>query len=623
MLTFLFALFSISESTAATDGNADSLYIASHYNKQEVMITMRDGVKLFTQIYAPKDASEKYPILLKRTPYSCQPYGNDGFRKDLGPDSLFIREKYIFVYQDVRGRFMSEGTYVNMRPQIDQKKKKTDIDESSDTWDTIDWLVQNVSNNNGKVGMYGISYPGFYTAVGSIDSHPALKAVSPQAPIADWFWDDFHHHGAFFLPHAFGFFSFFGKPRPQPTKVWPARFDYGTPDGYHFYLDKLGALSQVNPKFYHDSIAFWNEMAAHPNYDTFWQSRNLLPHLKNIRCAVLTVGGLFDAEDLYGSFKIYGQIEKDNPGISNRVVIGPWRHGGWVRDDGTHLGNVAFGDSLPASRYYQEQIEFPFFQYHLKGKGNSDLAEATVFETGTNKWRKFDSWPPKGIVQKKLYLHPGHRMNFTADASQTSDSFISDPAHPVPFTETIYTGMTREYMTDDQRFASKRSDVLTYQTDILDEDVTLAGPILAHLLVSTSQSDADWVVKLIDVYPDDAPDNAYMQDRLHMGGYQQMVRSEVIRGRFRNSYSVPEPFQPDQPAEVKLPLMDVMHTFRKGHRIMVQIQSTWFPLVDRNPQKYVPNIFEATENDFVPATHKLYMGTESGTFLEVGVLRNP
>ncbi|MBL4716307.1 MAG: X-Pro dipeptidyl-peptidase [Bacteroidetes bacterium] len=598
----------------------DSLYVVENYFKREYKISMRDGIKLFTSVYAPKDDSKSYPILLFRTPYSLNPYGENNYKTKIGPSKAFIEDKYIFVFQDVRGKFMSEGEFDDMRPQI-TKENKYPIDESTDTYDSIDWLVKNVPNNNGKVGMWGISYPGFYAAVGAINAHPALKASSPQAPIADWYWDDFHHHGAFFLPHAFNFMSVFGPPRHKLTTKWPERFKHPTPDGYDFFLNHVGPLKNVTKKYYGDSINIWNQIVEHPNYDKFWQERNLLPHLQEIKPAILTVGGWFDAEDLYGPLKIYQNIEKNNPNINNSIVMGPWRHGGWNRTDGTKLGNVFFGDDPSSSKYYQENIELPFFNYHLKGKGELDLPEAYMFETGSNVWRKFNEWPPKSIESRNLYLNSNGTLSFEAPKDQNSyNEFISNPAKPVPFTEATAIGMTREYMTDDQRFASKRTDVLTYQTDILEWDMTLAGPLLVNLKISTSETASDWIVKLIDVYPDDFK-NFKHNKRVTMAGYQQMVRSEVIRGRYRNSYENPEPFVPNQITAVDLELLDVLHTFKKGHRIMIQIQSTWFPLVDRNPQKYVDNIFKANEEDFIKATHRVYTSDKNSSFIKVGVLQ--
>ncbi len=610
---------SASESTEQTDEE----YVRSNYSKHEYLVPMRDGVRLHTAVYAPYDKSRSYPILLFRTPYSCRPYGADQYRTRLGPNMRYARDGYIFVYQDVRGKYLSEGTFVNMRPHVAKKSSKNDIDESTDTFDTVDWLITNLPNHNDRVGQWGISYPGFYSAAGMIDSHPALKAVSPQAPIADWFWDDFHHHGALFLPHAFNFLSSFGRARPEPTTESGERFDHGTPDGYQFFLD-LGSLKNTNEKHLKGEIDFWNQLAAHPNYDEFWQSRNLLPHLHNVKCAVLIVGGLFDAEDLYGPLKIYREVERNNPGTANRLVMGPWSHGAWNRRSGRSLGHADFG--FDTSAYYRDNIEYPFFDHYLRGEGEMTLAEATVFETGANRWCTFDSWPPRNLETKRLFVGAGESLSFEGPAADTGgenfDEFISDPAKPVPFTESTARGMPRPYMTDDQRFASRRPDVLTYKTEVLTDDLTFAGPLQVDLYVSTSESAADWVVKLIDVLPPDAEDPDPNPTGVKMGGYQMMVRSEIMRGRFRNSYENPEPFEPGQVTKVSLELLDVLHTFKRGHRVMVQIQSSWFPLVDRNPQKYLPNIFDAEESDFIKATHRVYRTGQHATSLRVGVLKN-
>jgi len=583
------------------------------------MIPMRDGVHLFTQVYAPKRTDERFPILMVRTPYSCRPYGENEYRSSLGPNRELEDDGYIFVYQDVRGTYMSEGTFVNMTPHLDVKESPADIDESTDAYDTIEWLLEHVENHNGRVGMWGISYPGFYTAASSINHHPALVAVSPQAPIADWFFDDFHHHGALFLPHLFNFISAFGKPRPEPTTERHSHFDHGTPDGFQFFLD-LGPLKNVNEKYFHGEIDFWNKTVEHPDYDDFWQRRNLLPHLFNVSPAVLVVGGWFDAEDLYGALNIYTSIERKNPDVDNRIVMGPWSHGGWGRRAGDHLGNVSFGSRT--SDYYNDEIITPFFAYHLKGKGRLDLPEAQMFETGTNRWRRFDTWPPAEVEPVALYVHEGGTLSADVPAVNgvAFDEYVSDPKKPVPFTQEICVGMPREYMTDDQRFAARRPDVLAYQTVVLDDDVTLAGPVFADLWVSTSGTASDWIVKLIDVFPPDAEDTEFTDETTAMGGYQMMVRSEVIRGRFRNSYERPEPFVPDKPTHVRLKLQDVLHTFQEGHRIMVQIQSTWFPIVDLNPHHYAENVFLADEADFVKATQRVYHSQEYPTRLEVTVL---
>ncbi len=598
-------------------------FIQENYDKQELLIPMRDGVRLFTAIYTPRDQSQKYPFMLSRTPYSVAPYGKSDLKTSLGPSEQFTHEKFIFVYQDVRGRWMSEGEFDNMRAMLTGKPGKKEVDESTDTYDTIAWLIKNVANNNGKAGMWGISYPGFYAAAGLVNAHPALVAVSPQAPIADWFWDDFFHHGAFFLAHGFNFFANFGHPRPKPTSEGRPRFDPGTPDGYDFFLNKIGPLKNADALFFKGNIAFWNDIAAHPNYDAFWQARSLPPHLKNIKPAVMTVGGWFDAEDLYGPLKIYRSIEASTPGAKNTIVMGPWRHGGWARGNGSTLGNIFFGDAPAPSDFYQAHIEFPFFLYHLKGKGAADLPEAYMFETGVNAWRKFAQWPPQNLEPQRLYFNTNGSLTFTPPLANTEtfDEFISDPENPVPFTEATSARMTIEYMTDDQRFAARRPDVLEYQTEPLAQDLTLAGSMMAHLKVAITGTDADWVVKLIDVYPDHHPDLPHNPAHVKMGGYQQMVRSEVLRGRFRNSYEKPEPFAPNQVTDVHVALLDVLHTFKKGHRMMVQVQSTWFPLVDRNPQKYVENIFQAEAADFIKATHRVYASPEQSSYVQVNVLR--
>jgi hypothetical protein len=601
---------------------ADSAYIAEHYDKAEYRVPMRDGTHLFTAVYTPKDQSQAYPVLLHRTTYRAYPYGPNKMRVPLGPSMEYAREGFVFVYQDVRGMFMSEGTFENMRPHRARKlDREHDIDESTDTYDTIEWLLRNVKGHNGKVGMWGISYPGFYTIAGAIDAHRALAAVSPQAPIADWFFDDFHHHGAFFLPHAFNFLANFDRPKRGLTQEWPRRFEHGTPDGYQFFLD-LGPLQNAKNRYFGDSLAFWNQLAEHPNYDGFWKARNLLPHLRAIQPAVLTVGGWYDAEDLYGPLKIYRAVEANAPAGYNGIVMGPWRHGGWARDPGSSLGNVFFGDSPAPSEFYLKNIELPFFLHHLKGAADPKLAEAYMFETGRNAWRTFEAWPPKNTQARSLFLQNKQQLSLQAnpDSAEQFSEFVSDPAKPVPFTEAVAIGMTREYMTDDQRFASRRPDVLVFQTEVLEEDMTLAGPMLAKLFVSTTGTDADWVVKVIDVYPPNHPAYPHQPGK-PMGNYQQMVRSEVIRGRFRNGYERPEPFVPGQVAEISLELQDVLHTFKKGHRIMVHIQSTWFPLVDRNPQRYVENLYlDAVESDFIPSTHRVYHDAAHPSRIEVQVI---
>ncbi|HKV33204.1 MAG TPA: CocE/NonD family hydrolase [Pyrinomonadaceae bacterium] len=601
----------LSTLTLNSTAQTDAVDVKTFYTKTEQQIPMRDGVKLFTSIYAPKDQSQKYPIMLNRTPYSVSPYGANAYKDALGPSENFQKEKFIFVYQDVRGKFMSEGEWVEVRPYKPKKNGPKDIDESSDTYDTIEWLLKNVPNNNGRVGMWGISYPGFYTSMGVIDAHPALKAASPQAPIADWFiGDDWHHNGTFFLPHAFNFYATLGKPRPEPTKEFPPRFVHGTPDGYRFFLD-MGPLANANTKYLKGEIAYWNELLSHPNYDDYWQARNIRPHLRNIKTPVMTVGGWFDAEDLFGALNTYKTIEETNPGARNTLVMGPWFHGGWARSDGDVLGGVSFGQKT--SLAYRETVELPFFNCLLKDICNHELAEATVFETGSNQWRRYDSWPPKNVESRELFFNANGGLSFGASAGASSfDEYVSDPAHPVPFINNIAIGMTREYMTEDQRFAATRPDVLVYRTEVLDRDVTLAGPIKATLFVSTTGTDSDFVVKLIDVFPDSAPET--------MGGYQMLVRGEPMRARFRNSFSKPEAMEPGKITKIEFTLPDVNHAFQRGHRIMVQIQSSWFPLVDRNPQKFV-DIYRATEADFQKSTQRVYHAGANASRLTVNALK--
>lgn len=598
----------------------DTTYVRENFTKQEVRIAMRDGVKLFTVIYAPRATGQKYPILLNRTPYSVAPYGEGTYKTLVGPSDPLMRDGYIVVYQDVRGRLMSEGEFVNMTPHKPNKRGRQDIDESTDTYDTIEWLIKHVANHNGRVGMWGISYPGYYTAAGMIDAHPALKAASPQAPIADWFTgDDFHRNGALWLPHFFNFIASFGRPRPAPTTQRLSRFSHPTPDGYEFFLNRMKVLKNANPLFLHDSIAFWNEVMQHPNYDEFWKIRNLRPHLRNIKPAVMTVGGLFDAENIYGALQVYKAVEQQSPRAHNILVYGPWFHGGWARGTGEALGNVRFGSAT--SEFYRDSIEFPFFSCHLKARCERKLPEAYVFETGSNVWRTYETWPPKSASPASIYLRENGKISFDAPSNRDArfDEYRSDPSKPVPFIDYINIGMPREYMTDDQRHAARRPDVLVYQGEPLDQDLTLVGPLEADLWVSTSGTDSDWVVKLIDVYPDSAPNFAGLPPGVTMAGYQQLVRGEVMRGRFRNSFEKPEAFVPDEPTNVKWSLNDVSHTFRRGHRIMVQIQSTWFPLMDRNPQKFVPSIYDAHESDFHAATQRVYRSV--GIASRIGVHR--
>jgi uncharacterized protein len=571
--------------------------------KTETYVTARDGTRLFTSYYVPRDTTRTYPILLTRTPYNIEPEGEASYSRYLSINAGLVEAGYIFAFQDVRGRYMSEGEFVDVRPH-EPDKAAEGFDEASDTWDTINWLVENVPRNNGAVGVFGVSYPGFYSTMSLIDSHPALKAVSPQAPVTDWFiGDDFHHNGAFFLMDAFSFYSSFGRPRPEPTRRGPGGFQWPSQDAYAFFLE-LGPIRNVEERFFGDSIAFWSEVMDHPDYDDWWQARTPLPHLTDVKPAVLTVGGWFDAEDLWGALATYRAIEARNPPtLSNRLLMGPWSHGQWAWNPGEKLGNVHWG-SATSERY--KRMERTFFDHYLKGEGELDLAEATVFDTGALEWREFDAWPPEAATESALYFQPGGGLAWSPpDASSSFDEYVSDPARPVPYTEDVHLRRTAEYMTDDQRFASRRPDVMVYETGVLSEPVTLAGPLVADLWVSTTGTDADWVVKLIDVFPDSLRDYPRNEANVPMAGYQMLVRGEVLRGRYRNSFEEPQPFTPGEPTRVTFEIPAVMHTFAPGHRIMVQVQSSWFPLVDRNPQTFV-NIYEAVEEDFRKATHRIY-----------------
>ncbi len=585
--------------------------IRLRYQKTESLVAMRDGTKLHTVIYAPRDTTRSYPILLKRTPYSCAPYGSDTYPAALGPSEQCMRAGYIFVNQDVRGRFMSEGAFQQVTPHIANKVSHADVDESSDTFDTIEWLLTHVPNHNGRVGMYGISYPGFYASAGMIDAHPALRAVSPQAPVGDWYFDDFLHNGAFFLAHAYRWLNNNAHDRTGPTTEKPVAEVLPSIDGYNLFLDAL-TIEEINRRYLKGKVPFWTEMMAHPNRDEFWKKREILPHLKNVAPAVMVVTGWYDAEDLYGSFKTYQAIEHHNQSINNVLVVGPWIHGGWASGPGEKLGDVAFGSKT--SEFYRAEIEFPFFEKYLKDAAHTAPAEATVFETGSNVWRAFDQWPPRDAAPKTLYLRENQSLDWESPKSQGEyDEFISDPKKPVPFTEVITPRMTVEYMVEDQRFAARRPDVLAYQTPVLESDVTLAGPLKVELWVTTTGSDADFVVKLIDVQPDGT-------DASTLPNYQMMVRSEVIRGRFRDSFERPTPFEPGVASKVSFELLDILHRFKKGHRVMIQVQSTWFPLVDLNPQKFVDNIYVAKPDDFQKATHRILRSASYPTNLQMRVL---
>jgi putative CocE/NonD family hydrolase len=607
-------------------------FVRSHYTKYEFRIPMRDGKRLFTAVYLPKSAAfpgdpGPYPMMMDRTPYSVAPYGEDQFPRALGPSEEFQKSGYIFVYQDVRGRYMSEGTFVEMHPHIDEKKSAQDVDDASDTHDTIDFLLKNVPNNNGKVGIWGISYPGFYTSASIIDSHPALVAASPQAPMTDLFLgDDSYHGGAFMLSANFGFYVFF-RPQTEPKPPQPGvAFDFGTPDSYNFYL-RGGSLADMERKYLKGSNWLYSDQMNHDTYDSYWQARDLSRHMKNVKCAVLVVGGWFDAEDLSGPYRTFNAINKFNPDTPTTLVEGPWVHGGWARSDGSRLGDVQF--DAKTAEYFREEVQFPFFEHYLKGKSTGAQPKAVVFETGTNVWRQFVAWPPREAASKTLYFHAGGRLSFDPPAEgKGMDDYMSDPSHPVPFVGYTTETVPQRYMVDDQRFASYRPDVLVYQTDPLEEDVTIAGPISPKLKIASSATDSDFVVKLIDVYPENYPDpedtprgNKRIVDAppLHMGGYQQLLRGEPFRAKFRNSWEKPEPLTPGKQAELDFTMPDLFHTFRRGHRIMVQVQSSWFPLTDRNPQTFtdIPN---AKPEEFQKATEQVLRSQDAASGVEVLVM---
>ncbi|MFD1064301.1 CocE/NonD family hydrolase [Winogradskyella litorisediminis] len=596
----------LTEAETASNKVSESVdtFAKDNYNKQEVMIAMRDGIKLHTTIYSPKDTSKTYPILMMRTPYSCRPYGENEFKSKLGPNKYLMEEGNIMVYQDVRGRWNSEGVYDNMRAYI-PNKTGNQTDEASDTYDTIEWLVNNVENNNGNVGTYGISYPGFYATYSLLDSHPALKAVSPQACIGDFFFDDFIHNGAYLLSY-WRATSVFGYMKDKPTKeAWYEFPDIGTEDQYQFFLDNM-PLSKLDGYYGEDNV-FMEQLKKHVTYDEFWQSRGIIQHLKDIKPATMIVGGQFDAEDLYGPYSTYKNIEKNSDNY-NTIVFGPWSHGDWARNrERQVIGNIHFGDNI--SDYFQKEIETKFFNHFLKGEANGEtgLAEANMFNTGTKEWQTFEQWPPQNTTRQSWFMQPEEKLTKQATRNIATSDFVSNPKKPVPYSEDIKVVFTpRKFMTDDQRFAARRPDVLTFETEVLEADVTLAGDILAKLNVSTTGTAADWIVKVIDVFPADTENTDDVQDHLKLSNYHMLVRSEVLRGRFRNSMTNPEPFVPNQKTPVNLQLQDVFHTFKKGHKIQVQVQSTFFPYIDANPQTYVDNIFEAKEEDFKTQTHKVY-----------------
>ncbi len=623
-LTFLV----LATASAQAPPTADQLaaFIKETYTKYEYRVPVRDGVKLFTAVYVPKDVfseGKTYPILFDRTPYSVRPYGPDQYRPSLGPSEIFARDKFIFVYQDVRGRYMSEGTFTEIRPHKPNKGPK-DTDESTDTYDTIDWLIKNLPGNTGKVGLWGISQPGFFTSAGMIDAHPALVAASPQAPVTDYYMgDDNFHNGAFMLAANFGFYTGFDVQKNPTLPPERLAFEYGTPDGYEFYLN-LGSLADADRKVFQGKNPYWTINIEHTAYDEVWQSHAIWKHLKNIKPAVLTVGGWFDAEDLQGPLKTFDFMEKNSPPKTNVLVMGPWTHGGFARGDGDKVGNISFGSKTAV--YYREKIEFAFFGWFLKAKGDGKFPKAWMFETGANQWRRFEEWPPKGVQSKTVFLASTGKLAWQQTASGGFDEYISDPNKPVPYIGHIAQGMRGDYMTEDQRFAATRPDVLVYKSEVLDKDVSVFGPIAVDLKVSTTGTDSDFVVKVIDVYPGDFPESSVSANprgesanAIKLGGYQQLVRGEPFRGKFRKSFEKPVPFEPGKPDRITFNLPDVAHTFRAGHRIMIQIQSSWFPLTDRNPQKFM-DIPHALPTDYVQATQRVFIGGADGSKIEIKVL---
>ena len=595
-------------------------YVKENYTKIDTTITMRDGIKLYTIIYVPKDSSQQYPILIQRTPYSVWPYGSSNYPPGIMPGKM-QEEKYIYVKQDVRGRHMSEGINEEVTPYIPSKKTNKDVDESSDTYDTIEWLLKFLENDNGRVGLWGISYPGFYATASLPGAHPAIKAVSPQAPVTDEFaGDDVNHNGAFFLLDNFRFMEAYDRPRQGPQYVY--KIPLFTPthysDAYKFFLDMKTIRESNGPKYFNGKGKYWNEYLANDTYNDYWRARNIRQHLKNINIPVLVVGGWFDAEDLFGALKTYEAIEKQSPNNKNFLVMGPWTHGAWGAAAWKEFGTHQFGADV--NQYFQDSIEATFFKYYLKDKGSFTASEATMFETGTNQWKYFDQWPPENIMATNFYM--GQNNKLSRNKNQKSKSFseyISDPAKPVPYTNGIYNYRNDEYMIEDQRFTAIRPDVLVFESDTLTEDLTIAGPITADLFVSITGTDADFIVKLIDVLPENEKNNVKVPGKT-MAGMQRLVRAEVMRGKFRNDLSKPEPFVPNKVTQVKFLLNDALHTFRKGHRIMIQIQSTWFPLVDRNPQKFL-RIPEAKETDYQKATIRIYHDAVNSSKIILPVIR--
>lgn len=573
--------------------------LLADYEKIEYQIPMRDGVKLYTAVYVPKDKAAKHPFLIERTPYGSGPYGPNAMG-GLGSQK-YVDAGYIFVSQDVRGRFMSEGKFVEIRPLTSKWKDPKDVDEATDAWDTVDYLIKNVPNNNGRVGFSGVSYPGFYAACATVNSHPAVKAISPQAPVSEWFLgDDVHHNGAFFLQDNFDFYFGFGYDMDKPAPRHPQIEGYGNrPDATKFFLE-LGSAINADTKYYKGKFPFWNDICNHPAMDEFWQARSTPAFLKNVKCAVLTVGGLFDAEDLYGGWAVYKGIEKNNPGIKNHLIVGPWSHGGWG-GSGENLGGMNFGSATGA--YFRNEVEFPFFDAYLRGDGKWEFPEARVFNTGANEWKSFAEWPPKAAKPFGMYFRDGFGLG-DKPTSDGADSYVSDPANPVPYQPGVIRRRQSSYMNGDQRFLAERQDILRYATPVLDADLTVGGSVTADLYITTTGTDCDLIAKVIDVEPD---------------GTQRLIRWEVMRSQFLDSFAKPRALKAGAVEHVKWTMPDMLHTFKKGHKVMVQIQSSWFPLIDRNPQTFT-NIYKAKPEDYKKATIKVLRTPKSPSAIHFGRL---
>jgi len=608
-LSALVILLLCAFNSVTAQADLDKSFIKRHYTKAEYMIPMRDGVKLYTAVYTPKDTSRQYPIMLNRTCYSAGPYGLDKYPSSLGPSPEFVRSGFIFVYQDVRGKYQSQGSWTEITPFITHKTGNQH-DEASDTYDAVEWLIHHAPHNNGKVGVWGISYPGFFATNAALCGHPAIKAVSPQAPVTNWFLgDDTHHNGAFFLMDEVGFDYWFAGSTNGPNKNKLPKLELPIQNAYDFYL-KLGPVSQVNALYYHHKVPFWDTVLMHPNYDSWWQARDIRAHMRNIKPATLLVGGWYDAEDLWGTLETYKTIEKNNPGNTNNLIMGPWNHGGWAGRDMDHLGDITFNGNT--SRWFQKNIEFPFFLHYLKNGPAVKLPEALLYDVGLNRWNQFDAWPAKSAKPIRFYFNADKKLSATpGGANEDYAVYHSDPASPVPYQGGVRKSRGITYMIDDQRFAGKRKDVLSFSTPILSKNTTLAGPVRAHLNVSISSTDADFVVKIIDVYPDSAKGK--------MSGYQALVRAEIMRGKYRKSFKEPLAFTPGKITEVDYTLPDLLYTFKKGHRIMVQVQSSWFPLVDRNPQVF-EDIYKAKASDFVPSAIRLYFDKKHPSYIQSAIL---